>query len=379
MKTKELVIVGPSHPLGGGVAQHVGRLAGELASLGSSNVRVESWKSQYPTFLHRSQVTVPEDSPEVPLSVDVVRKLTWYSPFSWASGALRSRKNAAVLFNVVTPFHALPIAVFRLFLGRTATTVGIIHNALPHERSPFDLILLRLLARTCDAFIVHDGESEELLRKVVRQRKTVLTVRLPDPWRSPALKEKTLRSPRINSGLTHVSALFFGNVRPYKGLTVLLDALKSFPEVVLTIAGNFWGQESAIAQTVKDYGLNRQVILKPGYVDQNDIPNLFRQADVVILPYVSGTASVIPQIAFSYGVPVIVTDVGSVAAGVDDGVNGLVVGPNNSQELGRAISAFAQSFDLREKLTLGARSSQLEDGWGRYAEAVIRLVENVER
>lgn len=176
-----------------------------------------------------------------------------------------------------------------------------------------------------------------------------------------------------------MSALFFGNVRPYKGLTVLLDALKSFPEVVLTIAGNFWGQESAIAQTVKDYGLNRQVILKPGYVDQNDIPNLFRQADVVILPYVSGTASVIPQIAFSYGVPVIVTDVGSVAAGVDDGVNGLVVGPNNSQELGRAISAFAQSFDLREKLTLGARSSQLEDGWGRYAEAVIRLVENVER
>ena len=379
MKTTELVIVGPSHPLGGGIAQHVGRLAGELASLSSLNVRVESWKSQYPTFLHRSQVTVPEGSPEVPLSVAVVRKLKWYSPFSWASAGLRSRKGGAVLFNVVTPFHALPLAVFRLFLEPTATTVGIIHNALPHERSPFDQILLRLLARTCDAFIVHDGESEGLLKNLTRGRKTVVTARLPNPWSSPTLVTKIEQAPCINSGLTDVSALFFGNVRPYKGLNVLLDALRSVPEAVLTIAGNFWEQDDAIAQTVEDCGLTRQVILKPGYVDKNDIPDLFCQADVVVLPYLSGTASIIPQIAFSYGVPVIVTDVGSVAAGVEDGVNGLVVEPNNSQELARAISAFTQSSDLREKLTIGAQASRLDDAWGRYVEAVVKLVENVGR
>ena len=179
--------------------------------------------------------------------------------------------------------------------------------------------------------------------------------------------------------MTRVSALFFGNVRPYKGLNVLLDSLKSVPEVVLTIAGNFWEQEASIAQTVEDCGLTRQVILKPGYVDKNDIPNLFCQADVVVLPYLSGTASIIPQIAFSFGVPVIVTDVGSVAAGVEDGVNGLVVEPNNSQELARAISAFTQSSDLREKLTIGAQASRLDDAWGRYVEAVVKLVENVGR
>lgn len=377
MKSKELVIVGPSHPLGGGVAQHVGRLAGELASLGTFHVRVESWKSQYPTFLHRSQVTVPENSPEVALPVAVVRKLKWYSPFSWASAGLRTRKSGAVLFNVVTPFHALPLAVFRLFLEPTATTVGIIHNALPHERSPFDRILLRLLARTCDAFIVHDGESETFLKNLTRRRKTVVTARLPNPWSSPTLHTKIEQASRINSGLADVSALFFGNVRPYKGLNVLLDALRSVPEAILTVAGNFWEQEAAIAKTVEDCGLTRQVILKPGYVDKNDIPNLFCHADVVVLPYLSGTASVIPQIAFSYGVPVIVTDVGSVAAGVEDGVNGLVVGPNNSQELARAISAFAQRIDLRERLTLGARASRLDDGWGRYVKAVVKLVENV--
>jgi glycosyltransferase involved in cell wall biosynthesis len=255
--------------------------------------------------------------------------------------------------------------------------VGIIHNALPHERSPFDLIFLRLLARTCDAFIVHDVESEELLKKVAKQGKTIATVRLPDPWRPPALKGKTQRAPRINSGLTHVSALFFGNVRPYKGLTVLLDALKSVPEVILTIAGNFWEQEAAIAQTVKDYGLTRRVILKPGYVDKDDIPDLFCEADVVVLPYLSGTASVIPQIAFSYGVPVIVTDVGSVAAGVEDGVNGIVVSANDSQDLARAISAFAQSKDLREKLTMGARQTRLDDGWGRYVGALEKLLDKV--
>jgi glycosyltransferase involved in cell wall biosynthesis len=377
LSESSIVILGPVHPLGGGVAQHVARLAIELEETYRASIRVESWKSQYPTSLHRSQVTVPESSPEVPLSVAVVRKLKWYSPLSWASAGLRSRKSGAVLFNVVTPFHALPLAVFRLFLEPTATTVGIVHNALPHERSPFDRILLRLLARTCDAFIVHDGESEALLKNLTRRRKTVITARLPNPWSSTTLQGKIQQVPRINSGLTHVSALFFGNVRPYKGLDVLLDALRSVPEAGLTIAGNFWEQEAAIAQTVEDCGLTRQVILKPGYVDKKDIPNLFCQADVVVLPYLSGTASVIPQIAFSYGVPVIVTDVGSVAAGVEDGVNGLVVGPNNSQELARAISAFAQRFDLRERLTLGARASRLDDGWGRYVKAVVKLVENV--
>jgi len=377
--TKDWVIVGPSHPLGGGIAQHVGRLAEELYSRDISRVRVESWKSQYPTYLHRSQVKVHEDSMEVPLSVSVVRKLKWYSPFSWACGGLRSRTSGAVLFNVVTPFHALPLATFRLFLGGAATVVGIIHNALPHERSPFDLILLRLLARSCDAFIVHDGESEELLKNLARRRKTVVKARLPNPWSPPTLQKNARQSPHRSSELTRVSALFFGNVRPYKGLNVLLDSLKSVPEVVLTIAGNFWEQEASIAQTVEDCGLTRQVILKPGYVDKNDIPNLFCQADVVVLPYLSGTASIIPQIAFSFGVPVIVTDVGSVAAGVEDGVNGLVVEPNNSQELARAISAFTQSSDLREKLTIGAQASRLDDAWGRYVEAVVKLVENVGR
>ena len=345
---RSVVIVGPAHPSAGGVAQHVARLANELVEIFPSGIRVESWRSQYPVFLHRHQVTIEEKAPEVPLSAPQFRKLKWYSPFSWASAGLRSRNSDIVLFNVVTPFQALPFAVLALFLRHTATTIGIIHNALPHERSPLDRVLLRLLARTFDGFIVHDVESEKLLKKLVTRKKAVVSVRLPDPWHPPTFRKQSRRVIRKTGKSASVSALFFGNVRPYKGLNVLLEALVSNPEVVLTVAGNFWGQGTAIVQTLEKYGLHRQVILKPGYVDKSDIANLFCQADVVVLPYLSGTASVIPQVAFFYGVPVIVTDVGSVAAGVEDGVNGLVVEPNNSQELARAISAFAQSLDLEK-------------------------------
>jgi glycosyltransferase involved in cell wall biosynthesis len=176
-----------------------------------------------------------------------------------------------------------------------------------------------------------------------------------------------------------VSALFFGNVRPYKGLYVLLEALRSAPCVRLTVAGNFWGQEIEIAQWLADSGLTNRVSLKNGYVPSEDIPSLFRQADIVVLPYLTGTASVIPQMAFSHGVPVIVTNVGSIAAGVETGVNGFIVAPNSSRDLAKALATFADSAEARKTLEVGAQKSNTDDHWDKYREAVINLIELVAR
>jgi glycosyltransferase involved in cell wall biosynthesis len=374
-----LVIVGPVHPLGGGVAQHVARLAGELFHPYEGAVAVESWKSQYPTFLHRSQITVDDTSQELPLVVPVVRKLAWYSPLSWASAGARNRSRGVTVFNVVTPFHAIPFAVMGLFLGRAALRVAIVHNALPHERTVFDRILLRLLVLSCDAFIVHDTESEALIEQISQGRKQIVELRLPDPWQFGTSAPAPPQGSDESANLAGISALFFGNVRPYKGLSVLLEALRDCPHVSLTVAGNFWNQEESIARMVQEWGLTDRVTLLPGYVDRDDIPGLFGRADVVVLPYISGTASVIPQMAFSYGTPVIATDVGSIAAGVHDGVNGLVVKANSSRELAQALSTFSENSRIRENLTSGARRGQSGDGWETYVRELQKLFEQLSR
>ncbi|MDA8777183.1 glycosyltransferase family 4 protein [Pontimonas sp.] len=371
-----ITLVGPVHPLGGGVAQHVATLADELVHGNLHSITVESWKSQYPRFLHRSQVTIEDASQELPLSVPVARKLAWYSPLSWVMAGLRNRNRDAVLFNVVTPFHAVPFGLMALFLGRATLKVAIVHNALPHERTPLDRTLLRLLVSVCDAHVVHDGESERLLRQLTGERKQVVSVPLPDPWRFPISlpPSSDVLSKKVEPPA--VSALFFGNVRPYKGLNVLLEALRDIPKVSLTVAGNFWNQQASIALKVQECGLTDRVFLAPGYVPKDEIPRLFSRADVVVLPYVSGTASVIPQIALSQGKPVIATDVGSIAVDIRHGVNGFVVKANDSRALARALSVLAENPELRDKLTWGALQSKLDNRWAQYIAVLRKLIDD---
>jgi glycosyltransferase involved in cell wall biosynthesis len=165
--------------------------------------------------------------------------------------------------------------------------------------------------------------------------------------------------------------LFFGIVRPYKGVDVLLRALaQAPPHVTLTIAGEFWTDITDLEYLVAELGVRDRVTLRPGYVPADQIAGLFAAADALVLPYREATASQNAVLAFAHGVPVITTTAGALAEAVRDGVDGLTCAPGDEADLLRALREFSDPLVAR-RLRAGVRAVDPEPGWAAYLRALL--------
>ena len=165
--------------------------------------------------------------------------------------------------------------------------------------------------------------------------------------------------------------LFFGIVRPYKGLDVLLRALARAPEhVTLTVAGEFWGGTGGTDRLIAELGLGNRVTLRPGYLPAREIPGLFGAADALVLPYREATASQNVLLAFAHGVPVITTTAGALAEAVRDGVDGLTCAPGDVDDLARALAAISVP-ETATLLRSGVRPPDPEPCWAAYLQVLL--------
>ena len=165
--------------------------------------------------------------------------------------------------------------------------------------------------------------------------------------------------------------LFFGIVRPYKGLDVLLRALAQAPaHVTLTVAGEFWGDSTELDNLIAELGLADRVTLRPGYVPADQIPALFGAADALVMPYREATASQNALLAFAHGVPVITTTAGALAEPVRDGVDGLTCAPGDAEDLLRALKEISDP-QTAQRLRAGVRPVDPEPGWAAYLRVLL--------
>ena len=165
--------------------------------------------------------------------------------------------------------------------------------------------------------------------------------------------------------------LFFGIVRPYKGLDVLLRALAQAPaHVTLTVAGEFWGDSTEMDNLIAELGLADRVTLRPGYVPADEIPALFGAADALVMPYREATASQNALLAFAHGVPVITTTAGALADQVRDGVDGLTCAPGDEKDLLRALEEIGDPETAR-RLRAGVRPVDPAPGWAAYLRVLL--------
>ena len=360
-----IVLVGPTHPYSGGIAQHTTRLALELENAGHE-VTVESWSSQYPSFLYRGSGTVPEGDPEVGIPTKVNSTLAWYSPLSWWRAGRRSRGAAVLAVTVPTPFHLIPYLVLLAAAGRKPTRLGIVHNVLPHERFPGDTWLMAGLIGQLDRVIVHNEEAAQQVKSLDAGSCDITVSSLPSPW---SVVSATPSRASKKPGPTNL--LFFGTIRPYKGLDVLIDALGQVEDCRLTIAGEFWEDADSYLAQIKKRGLLDRVTVRAGYVATKDFESVFSAPDVLVLPYRSATGSIVRELGFDFGLPVIATTVGSLSEGIVDGKNGFCVEPGNAAQLAAAISQCAAPKTLAT-LRRGARKLQANRSqlWSDYVSAV---------
>ena len=366
----KIAIVGPAHPYKGGAAQHTTALAHRLTAAGHQVVLL-SWTAQYPKLLYPGQLTV--DTPELPVFGATERVLAWYRPDGWwrAGRWLARERFDALVLCVVTPIQAPAyLTLARAARAGGCTVLALCHNVLPHEGRAFDRPLMRALLRRVDAVIVH-SDAEAAVAASLTTAPVQATVMPPHlPGTALAAGPGTGPAP----GATQHRLLFFGIVRPYKGLDVLLRALaQASPDVALTVAGEIWDGRDGLLRLIADLGLTGRVTLAEGYVPAAGIPALFATADALVLPYRSATASQNPLLAFQYGVPVIATRAGSIAATVTDGVNGLLCTPGDAADLARAIGQLYQPGTLA-RLRAGARPADPGPLWDDYLAAITKAI-----
>ncbi len=385
-----IALIGPAHPYKGGGARHTTELARWLAAAGH-DVVIESWSRQYPAGLYpggRQTVDVPEGEP----FPHTLRRLSWRRPASWFAAGRRLRDMDLVAFALLIPPQAVPyLAVLTGLTGRRGArrardrrprTVVICHNVAPHESRPGDQMLTRRLLRRAGAVLTHSA-AEAARARALAPDAQVAAVRMPPhlPAAVPAPGPVDHAAPdhdQAEFSPIHQSApcrlLFFGIVRPYKGLDVLLGAMaRVSPDVTLTVAGEFWGKaEEETRALVGRLGLTGRVTLRPGYVSADQIPALFAAADALVLPYRSATSSQNAWLAFAHGVPVVVTRAGTLADAVRDGVDGVVCEPGDEDDLARALDRISAPGEVA-RLRSAVRAADPEEYWTPYLEALLSL------
>ena len=358
-----VTLIGPAFPWRGGIPLLTNELAHRLAARGHA-VRVRTWTHQGPARLLPAQLH-PLATPEAEVYPTLREPLSWRNPLTWArTGRVAAAESDVVVLVYYVPFQAPALAAIARAARRTARVVVICANAVPHERLPGDRLLMSWLMRSADAVLVHTGAEREALRRLTDRPAAVAAL----PPHLPA----TPRCPAAAGAPPRRRLLFFGKVRPYKGVDVLLRALTLLPGVELAIVGEFYTDRAELDALVAELGLADRVHVTPDYLPAERIPQLFAGFDALVLPYRTATASQLVALAHHHGLPVVATRVGNFPETVRDGVDGLLCAPGDVVDLARALRSLYEPGRLAA-LRAGVRPPDSEPAWNAYIAALWNL------
>jgi glycosyltransferase involved in cell wall biosynthesis len=350
----------------GGVAQHTTELAHRLAAAGH-DTQIVSWWRQYPRRLYPGQQFV--DQPELPAFHPTRRVLSWNRPDSWMRTGRSLRTSELVVVAHVNPVQVPPYLALMTSLRHCAPTVVVCHNVMPHEASPADRFLVRRLLRSASRVLVHSEEQATLARALTPRPVNVATLA---PHFPIGIAQRVPRSGQ------HRRLIFFGLVRPYKGVDVLLRALAGGPgDIRLRVAGEFWQDPAEFERLCRELGIADRVELRPGYVAAREVPALFDDVDALVLPYREATGSQAVWSGFEFGVPVLATRAGSLADGIRDGVDGLTAEPDDVESLVDMLRRFYQP-GVPERLRANVRPVDREVRWAQYLATLTGLATRVD-
>ncbi len=367
----KIAVVGPAYPFRGGIAHYTTLLAAHLAL--EHDTRLYGFKRQYPEWLFpgHSQID-PSEKPLV--DVETRRWLTPWWPLSWrrVTEDWKAWHPDRVVVQWWVPFMA-PMTAWLIDHARRAQIRSsvICHNVLPHERSRVDRFLARLALRHADRLIVHSTAQQALAQELLPDSATSVAS-LPT-YAAFQTGGWTRDGARAHLGLSGNVLLFFGLVRPYKGVLDLIDALPAIVaeiDVTLLIVGEIWGDATVYRSRVTELGLQAKVQFIDRYVSNDEAAMYFVAADLAVLPYREATGSAVLQLAFGLEVPVVATRTGGMDEVVEDGVTGFLVEPGDVKALGQAVMHFFQEERAAE-LRQNVKRQQARFGWQHLASTIL--------
>lgn len=368
-----IAVLGPVHPYRGGIAHYTARLCQELIAEGHE-VLVVNLTRQYPSALFPG--STQEDSSEQSFDVPAERLVDSMNPLTWRRAAKRIAEFGAQTL-IVQWWHPYFAASFGAIAyqarARGTQVVFVCHNVLPHESSPADKVLASFAYRSAHRFVVHADAEETRLGELLRDPfVSVHPHPVYDLFESEDPIDRFAARDELGLDADRV-ILFFGLIRKYKGLDLLLDAM---PRIIaetgahLWIAGECYDELSDYQNQIVRLGIAQHVTLDARYVANEEVPTIMAAADVAVLPYRHATQSGIAQVAYACGRPVITTAVGGLPDVVWHGETGLLVPPEDPDAIADAVAKF-YAEELGELLESGVKKRVAQLSWGGLVDAVL--------
>ncbi len=377
MSSKQpIIIIGPAHPLRGGIAQLNESLARELQKKGEI-VQIESFYLQYPKALFPGDSQFTEDP--APEDVEIHSSLSSIDPRTWYSVARKviKAKPKFVVIRFWIPFMGPALGTLARRIKKAGIPViGIVDNAIPHESRPGDKSLSKYFFKNCDGFFTLSSSVAEDLNQLAPGKPTTTS---PHPVYDHFGEIMPQAEARRTLGLEENGkyVLFFGFVRKYKGLDLLLEALAlcKTEDVELVIAGEYYEAKSKYDELIDQLGITERVIAHNRFIAEADVKLYFSACNLVAQTYHTATQSGVTQIAYHFHKPMLVTNVGGLGEIVKDGENGFVV-EKHPNAIANAIDRYFQE-GLESEYSESVAKHKHIFSWEHFTEALLKFSEEL--
>ena len=363
----KIAILSCFHPFRGGIAQFNANLYEELGK--AHDVRAYNFSRQYPDFLFPGKTQYVTDSDEA-VSARAEALLDTANPFSWGRTAreIRRWEPDVLLVRYWMSWFAPSLGTVARRMAPGCKVIGILDNVVPHERHWFDTPLTRWFLKGLDGAVTL---CEEVSRDLLALRPGIPYTVLPHPIYThfgPKLpREEAERRLGLDGGRR--TLLFFGLIREYKGLDILLRAFDLLDgNYRLIVAGEPYGSFDKYQRLIDGGRAPEDVHVFPEFIRDPEVKNFFSAADLTVLPYRSATQSGISSVSCHFEVPMVVTDTGGLRETVGARSTGIVCDECTPESVAGAIRRYFDDPALQERLREGIRAEKERLSWSRFAQ-----------
>jgi glycosyltransferase involved in cell wall biosynthesis len=373
----KVIIVGTAYPYRGGLSAFNERLAYQYIHQGDE-VEIYTFTLQYPAFLFPGKSQFSTEA--APTGLNIIRKINAINPFNWfkVGREIKKKKPDILITKFWLPFMAPCLGTIERIVKRNNKTkiISILDNLIPHEKRVGDRLFARYFVKATDGFV---AMSKSVLADLDIFDKKKKRIFCPHPLydyygeRMPTAEAKTALSLSLESQYI----LFFGLIRPYKGLDLLLHALADERlkkmDIKLIVAGEFYEDATPYLELIQKYNLQDKVILHTEFIPDSKVNLYFSACDIVAQPYKSATQSGVTQIAFHFEKPMLVTNVGGLAEIVPHQKIGYVVAVESQQIADSLIDFFTNNRQQQFEQNIVAEKSKYS--WENMIGAIGQITE----
>jgi glycosyltransferase involved in cell wall biosynthesis len=375
-----IIIIGTAYPYRGGLAAFNERLAGQFQKEGHQ-VEMSTFTLQYPGFLFPGKTQFTDDP--APADLKITRRINSCNPCNWLSVGreIRKKEPDVVVFAYWMSFMAPCFGTIAREVKKNGKThcIGLIHNMIPHEPNVLDKLFPGYFVKAMDGFTTLSEAVIKDIEHFDHQDKPKHWAPHPIYDHYGDIIDKHLARKELGLQADGKYVLFFGFIRDYKGLDLLIDAFGDLElqdrGVKLLVAGEFYGDPKPYIDRINSLDISDIVVMHNDYIPDNKVNLYFSACDIVAQPYKTATQSGVTQVAFHFEKPMLVTNVGGLPEIVPDGKIGYVVEPN-AQSIADALLKFYKE-EKEAAFIEGVREEKKKYGWDRMTKAVLESLNDV--